>query len=176
MDALLYAPEAFMALESTTTTTVSRSSGPASVGLLLGRIPLGLFFVMAGIAKFYYGLDNFIKVNLPDAMKFLPEHLARGFLNALPFVEIAVGTLLIVGLLTRIAAGIMVLLLLSITIAHSPHLAGVGGGPFNYTLVYIGLALAIMLVGPGWFSIDGLLFRPRRRVIVTDDIERPAGP
>lgn len=165
-----------MAVESTsTTTTVSRSSGPASVGLLLGRIPLGLFFVMAGILKFYYGLDEFIKSSLPDAMKFLPEHLARGFLNALPFVEITIGVLLIVGLLTRIAAGIMALLLLSFTIGKT-HLNGVGGGPFHYNIVYLGLALAIMLVGPGWFSIDGILFRPRRRVVVSDDIERPTGP
>lgn len=164
-----------MAIASTTTTTVSRSSGPASAGLLIGRIPLGLFFIMAGILKFYYGLDNFIKANQPDAMKFLPENLAHGFLNALPFVEIAVGTLLIVGLLTRIAAGIMALLLVGITVGKT-HLAGVGGGPFHYNIVYLGLALAIMLVGPGWFSLDGILFRPRRRLVVTDEIERPTGP
>ena len=165
-----------MAIESTsTTTTVSRSSGPASAGLLIGRIPLGLFFIMAGILKFYYGLDNFIKANLPDAMKFLPENLAHGFLNALPFVEITVATLLIVGLLTRIAAAIMAILLISFTVGKT-HLTGVGGGPFHYNIVYLGLALAIMLVGPGWFSLDGILFRPRRRVVVTDDIERPTGP
>jgi uncharacterized membrane protein YphA (DoxX/SURF4 family) len=165
-----------MAIESTsTTTTVSRSSGPASAGLLIGRVPLGLYFVMAGIHKFYDGVDNFINAILPDAMKFLPEHLARNFLNALPFVEVAVGTLLIFGLLTRVVAGIMALMLLSFTIGKT-HLAGVGGGPFHYNVVYLGLALTIMLVGPGWFSVDGVLFRPRRRVVVTDDIERRPAP
>src|SRR4051794_14330602 len=100
-----------MAIESTsTTTTLNRSTGPTSAGLLLGRIPLGLFFVLAGIHKLYDGMDKFVTANLPDAMKFLPENLARNYLNALPYVEITVGALVVFGLITRVAAAIMALL------------------------------------------------------------------
>jgi putative oxidoreductase len=168
--------ELIMAIESTsTTTTVSRSSGPASAGLLLGRIPLGLFFLLAGIHKLHAGVDGFVSSNMTAAMKFLPENLARGYLQAVPWVEMVVGILLIVGLLTRVVAAIMSLMLISYMMAVT-QLRPAGGGPFHYNLVYLGLALTIMLVGPGWFSVDGVLFRPRRRVVVTDDVERRTGP
>lgn len=169
--------EMVMAIESTsTTTTVNRVSTPTSLGLLLGRIPIGLFFLLAGISKLYYGVDGFITANLPSAMRFLPEHLARNFLNAVPFIEIAVGSLVIVGLITRVAAAVMALLLVIFTVGATTLRPGAAGGPFHYNMVFLGLALVVMLCGPGWMSVDGVLFRPRRRVIVSDEVERGIGP
>ena len=167
-----------MALESSTTTTVIRHSMATSLGLLLARIPLGAYFIFASVMKLRMGVDNFVNAMLPSAMKFLPEHLARMYLSYLPWVELSIGILLILGLLTRVMAAIMTLLLISFTL-HT----GVSGTlspdvklPFHPYLVYLGLALAIMLCGPGWLSLDGLIFRPRRRVIVDEEInQRPAG-
>jgi hypothetical protein len=48
--------------------------------------------------------------------------------------------------------------------------------PFHPNLVFLGTTLAVMLCGPGWISLDGLLFRPRRKVVMTEEInQRPAG-
>ncbi len=168
-----------MALEDRTMTTPAiRQSMATSLGLLFARIPLGAYFILAAAAKLHMGPDNFANAMLPAAMKFLPEHLARMYLTYLPWVELSVGILLIIGLLTRVVATIIVLLLISFTIhtGVSATLAPDAKLPFHPNLVYLGIALALMLCGPGWLSIDGFLFRPRRKVVVTEEInQRPAG-
>jgi uncharacterized membrane protein YphA (DoxX/SURF4 family) len=167
-----------MALESTTTTTVTRYSLATSLGLLCARIPLGAYFIFASVMKLKMGPENFATNILPRATNFIPEHLARPFLTYLPWVELTVGILLIFGLLSRVVATLMVLLLISFTIYTGPSgtLAPDVKLPFHPNLVYLGTALAIMLCGPGWISLDGLLFRPRRKVVIAEEInQRPAG-
>jgi uncharacterized membrane protein YphA (DoxX/SURF4 family) len=169
-----------MALESSTTTTVVRHSMATSLGLLFARVPLGAYFIFASATKLQMGVGNFVNAALPSAGKFLPEHLARPYLSYLPWVELAVGILLIAGLLTRVVAALMVLLLISFTLY-----TGVTGRlspdvklPFHPNLVFLGTALALVLCGPGWLSVDGLIFRPRRHrdVIVTEELnQRPPG-
>jgi uncharacterized membrane protein YphA (DoxX/SURF4 family) len=168
-----------MALESnTTTTTVIRHSMATSLGLLFARIPLGAYFIVAAAMKLHIGLDTFVNATLPSATKFLPEHLARMYLTYLPWVELSVGILLILGLLTRVVATIIALLLISFTLytGVSATLVPDAKLPFHPNLVYLGTALAVMLCGPGWISLDGLIFRPRRKVVVTEEVnQRPAG-
>ena len=175
-----------MAVESSTTTTIIHPSSPASLGLLLARVPLGLYFIVAAIAKFRMekGVAGFVDYSMPMATKYMSENLARHYLNALPYAEIVLGTFLIVGLLTRLSAAIMALLLISFTIAlgwdaAKGQIDPTTRMPFHPNIVYIGTALAIMLCGPGWMSVDGMLFRPRRRWVAppVDDYvnERPAG-
>jgi uncharacterized membrane protein YphA (DoxX/SURF4 family) len=169
-----------MALESdtTTTTTVMRHSMATSIGLLLARIPLGAYFILAAAAKLSMGVGNFVNAMLPSATKFLPEHLARMYLTYLPWVELSVGILLVVGLLTRVAATIIALLLISFTLYTGVTATLVPDAklPFHPNLVYVGTALALALCGPGRLSVDGFLFRPRRKVVVTEEVnQRPAG-
>jgi uncharacterized membrane protein YphA (DoxX/SURF4 family) len=161
-----------MAIESSTTTTVTRASRAASVGLLVARIPLGVYFIMAAAPKLSMGVSTWVEQTLPVAPKWLPTDVLKYFLGALPWVELVVGVLLIIGLLTRVAAGTAALLLISFTIGYtgvSGRLAENVNLPFHPNLVYLGTALAIMLCGPGWMSLDGLIFRPRRRVVVAED-------
>ena len=175
-----------MAVESSTTTTIIHPSSPASLGLLLARVPLGMYFIVAAIQKFRMdkGVAGFVEYSMPLATKYMSENLSRHYLNALPYAEIVLGLFLIAGLLTRFTAAIMALLLISFTIAlgldtAKGHLGPQVSLPFHPNLVYIGTALAIMLCGPGWMSVDGMLFRPRRRWVVPpgDEYvnERPAG-
>ena len=172
-----------MAIESSssTTTTVNRSTHAASAGLLLARLPLGAYFIGAAIQKFTMqgGVSAFVDKNLPDATKFMSEHLARTYLGALPYIELTFGTLIILGLLTRVAASMMSLLLVSFIVGKtglSGHLSETVHLPFQPTLVFLGTALALMLCGPGWISLDGILFRPRRRIMVTEEVERGTSP
>jgi uncharacterized membrane protein YphA (DoxX/SURF4 family) len=177
-----------MAVESSsnTTTTVIHPSAPASIGLLLARVPLGLYFIMAAIGKFKSptGVGGFVEYWMPAATKYMSENLARNYLNALPYAELILGLMLVFGLLTRFTAAIVTLLLISFTVALGKD-AAMGQLdpqtklPFHPNFVYAGTALAIMLCGPGWISVDGILFRPRRRWVAPpgDDYvnERPAG-
>src|SRR4051794_5746314 len=101
-----------MAIESTTTTTVVRPSPAASLGLLLARVPLGLYFILAAVHKFRDGVGSFVDKIMPTATKYMPEQWAHTFLTSLPYVEITVGTLLIVGLLTRVIGAVMSLMLI----------------------------------------------------------------
>jgi uncharacterized membrane protein YphA (DoxX/SURF4 family) len=163
--------------DRTTTMTVTRPSMAASLGMLCARLPLGAYFIVASGMKLKMGVAEFTAKTLPAAEKVLPHHLGEMFLNALPWVELTVGILLIIGLLTRLAAGVMALMLISFTIVY--FTGGLGPDPvrpFHFNIVFLGTALAIMLVGPGWMSLDGLIFRPRRRLVVTEEVnQRPAG-
>jgi uncharacterized membrane protein YphA (DoxX/SURF4 family) len=163
--------------DRTTTMTVTRPSMAASVGMLCARIPIGAFFIVASAMKLKEGVNEFTKSMLPTAQKVLPNQFAEMYLHALPWAELTVGILVIIGLLTRVSAGVMVLLLASFTIVYFyPGGLPKPPGPFHYNFVYLGTALAIMLVGPGWLSLDGLIFRPRRRLVVTEEInQRPPG-
>jgi uncharacterized membrane protein YphA (DoxX/SURF4 family) len=54
-----------------------------------------------------------------EKFELLPEALANAYGTALPWVEIIVGSFLVIGLLSRIAAGLGLLTALSLVIANS---------------------------------------------------------
>jgi putative oxidoreductase len=162
-----------MAIDTATTTTATytRPSPAASVGLLLARLPLGLYFVMAGIDKFTrIGTATFVESNMSKATYFMGENVARNFLTALPYAEIAIGAFLIMGLVTRVVAALAALLLISFVIGTTGAFMMKEAWLLHPNLVFLGLALALMLCGGGWIGVDGLLFRRRRPVVVRDDV------
>jgi uncharacterized membrane protein YphA (DoxX/SURF4 family) len=170
-----------MAIESSTTTTVVQPSSPASIGLLLARVPLGLYFVFAAVSKFAgeKGVSGFVEQAMPMATKFMSDSLSRNYLTTLPYAEFILGVMLIAGLLTRFAATLVALLLVSFTIAVGMpgamgHLGEKVKLPFHPNIVFLGTALALMFCGPGWLSVDRLIFRPRRRITATDEYVDPA--
>jgi uncharacterized membrane protein YphA (DoxX/SURF4 family) len=122
------------------------------------------------------GVSGFVEQSMPMAKKFMSDSLSRNFLTSLPYAELVLGIMLIVGLLTRFTAAFLSLLLISFTIGIGmaatlgqldPHVKL----PFHPNIVYLGTALAIMLCGPGWLSVDRMLFRRRRRVLPDDDLD-----
>lgn len=139
----------------------------ASIGLLAARVPIGAFLMIAGIRKFRSpGVGAFVDSQLSKATAYMPEHLGRMYLNAVPYAEVTLGLLLVIGLLTRFAGLIVTLMLISFTVAvtgirHEQF-------PFSPNVIYIGLTLAILFCAPGRFSVDGFLFRPRRKVTITE--------
>ena len=139
-----------------------------SIGLFVARVPLGALFVVAGVMKFKMPAAKFTEQVMPTATKYMSEHLARMFLNALPFAEIALGALIILGLLTRFAALLTTALLVSIIISVTRF------DPEKYSnFVYTGLSLGLVFLGAGRLSLDGLLFGPRRTVTITEKYEEP---
>ena len=83
------------------------------------RIGLGVVFIISGAGKLPE-LAAFIE-QVEDA-NILPHALAQVYGTALPYVEIVIGALLILGLLSRFAAGIGGLAVLSFIIGNSTRL------------------------------------------------------
>ncbi len=83
------------------------------------RIALGLIFIISGAAKLAEGAAF---VGLVEEANILPHSLARAYGTALPYVEIIIGALLILGLLSRFAAGIGSLAALSFIVGNSTRL------------------------------------------------------
>lgn len=148
------------------------SSAPAAVVLI--RLIVGPVFLSEGIQKFLYpdvnGIGRFAKIGIPS-----PEFTA-------PFVgvvEIVCGTLIIVGLLTRLATIPLILtMLVAILSTKIPILLGTGFWGFSLRNVsYYGFwgmahemrtdwsmllgSIFLLIVGAGSLSLDAFLTRRR---------------
>lgn len=84
------------------------------VGLgLLARVLVGTVWVVAGVLKLPAPEDN---VRVVRAYDLLPEGIVPVVGHGLPVLEILVGLCLLLGLLTRVAAGMSVLLLVAFVV------------------------------------------------------------
>jgi uncharacterized membrane protein YphA (DoxX/SURF4 family) len=136
---------------------ILRSNAPAAT--LLIRLLVGWVFLSEGIQKFLYpdalGVGRFIKIGIPAPQFFAP------FVGV---VEIACGSLLIVGLLTRLAA---IPLLIDITVAivttkipmltKSGFWAAMHEARTDYCML-LG-SLFLIIVGAGSLSLDSRMTR-----------------
>ncbi|WP_373693967.1 MauE/DoxX family redox-associated membrane protein [Parafrankia sp. BMG5.11] len=151
------------------------------------RVGLGILWLAAGA----------LKINDPDGMvrsvrafRILPEALVDPVAYAVPFVEIALGVLLIVGLTVRLAAAISAVLF-AVYIAAIASAAARGlridcgcfsaGGdltseaPTHYTQEIVrdsALLLASLLLArwpAGYLSVDRLLNGPARQPLDDED-------
>jgi thiosulfate dehydrogenase [quinone] large subunit len=121
--------------------------------ILLLRLPLGALFVYAGMMKFMtMGYSNFVRGSAGTIPAYLPRPLGMGYLYAVPFAEVIVGVLLVIGLVTRLSAVATALMLLSFMMAVTGF-KGEHGGP-HPSLFYMCMAIAIALAGAGRYSID----------------------
>jgi putative oxidoreductase len=135
------------------------SKGPAAVVLV--RLMVGAVFLSEGIQKFLYpdqlGAGRFAKIGLPS-----PELLG-------PFVgtfEIVCGTLVLVGLVTRLAA-IPLIAIMAVAIATTkwPMLAERGFWVMAHEArtdwaMFLG-SLFLLIVGAGRWSLDARLANAR---------------
>ena len=125
-----------------------------SVGLLLLRLVMGVAFVFHGWPK----IQNPMEWMGPDAP-------VPAILQALAAVaEFFGGMALIVGLLTRLASlGIMTNMIVALAIVHLPHgdpfVGKPGGHSYELAAVYLACAIVFLILGPGRYSLDALLFR-----------------
>jgi uncharacterized membrane protein YphA (DoxX/SURF4 family) len=133
------------------------SPASGSLGLLLARLPLGVYFAWAGVNKIAGGVAKFVDKQSGQVPDWMPEQLGQAYLYALPFAEVLVGAI-VVGLLGRIAGLLAALMLVSFMIAATGLKSG-GGAPFHYNLVFLGTALMLLFTGPGAYSVDARLGR-----------------
>lgn len=135
---------------------------PANAPLAALRAGLGLYFVLAGLAKargeLTNGFGSFRSSESFLALQpaWLPDLCATPFGLALPWVEIVVGLTLAAGLFTRISALLTAAMLLSFTIALV-GIAGISGGspgPFHPNFLLLAASAIFIAKGPVAFSLD----------------------
>ena len=121
-------------------------------GAFLTRLTLGVVLLAHGLLKVMVftipgTVDFFASLNLP-----FPELMAYATI----FGEIAGGTALILGVLTRLAAILSAPLLLGATWAHMDNgwvFSNEGGG-WEFPAVLVALSFIVFLQGAGAFALD----------------------
>ncbi len=124
-----------------------------SLALLLVRVIVGIAFLFHGWGK------------IQAPFSWMPaEASVPGFLQFLAAVsEFGGGIALILGLLTPVA-----MFGLAVTMAVATHMHAIvrgdpfvsqGGPSYELALVYFGISLMFLAIGPGKYSIDAKLFK-----------------
>jgi uncharacterized membrane protein YphA (DoxX/SURF4 family) len=139
-----------------------QSESSKGLGLLAARLPLGVVFVLAGVEKFRSvgGIAQYVRDHVGALPACVPPETAERFLTAVPYAQLALGTLLAVGLLTRISGLLAALLSLAFVTTAGfvntdyPEATKLFPEPTRYLF----LSLVTFFAGPGMFSIDRLLF------------------
>lgn len=138
------------------------SEAAKALGILIPRVAMGYLMTMAGFIKLHdFGLTKFVDSSIGLVPEWFGHEMGRAYLYTLPFVEAAVGLLLIVGLLTRWAAFVNVLLLGSIIYAMKDvkEFAPISSqGALHFNVIYLSIAIFFWLNGGGKISVDQKIF------------------
>jgi putative oxidoreductase len=129
-----------------------------SIGLLALRLAMGTAFIFHGWPKIQHPLDW---MGAAAAVPAVFQALAA-------VAEFFGGMALIVGLLTRPALlGIMTNMIVALAIVHLPNgdpfVGKSGERSFELAAVYLACAVLFLILGPGRYSLDALLFHISRR-------------
>jgi putative oxidoreductase len=136
-------------------TTISANAGAA---LLVLRVTLGIIMLAHGYQKlFVYGFGG---ITQGFAQMGVPMPGITGPLVTL--LEFFGGIALIIGLLTRLAAlGFVIDMLGAFALVHIKNGFFMPTG-FEFVLMLLGASIAVMLGGPGDFSVDAMIAGRRR--------------
>ena len=113
------------------------------------RAALGVIFIAHSLGKFDPGFQGFLtNIGIPTEMQLL-----------LALAELVPGILLIIGVLTRISASILSMVMLGAIfhVKHAEKLTGQGG--YELDLILLASCLATIVAGPGRVSISHIAKR-----------------
>ena len=85
------------------------------IAYALLRLTLGIVFLFAGIGKLMGGLGHFVGTMNQQFSGKLPAAIVMPFAYVLPFGEVTVGALIVLGLFTRVGLTLSGLLLIGLT-------------------------------------------------------------
>ncbi len=131
-----------------------RNRSNRDAGILVLRLGFGIMFMFHGFPKIMGGTDEWEKAGTEMhslGINFLP--VFWGFMSA--FAEFVGGTLLILGLFTRLFA---VLMFINMVVAAASHLTKdpallASAHPIEDAIVF----LSLIIMGPGRYSLDGMI-------------------
>ena len=111
------------------------------------RSALGVIFILHGISKFNPGFaENLPNMGLPAEMQ-IPIALA----------ELIPGILLIIGVLSRLSASLISIIMLGAIFMVKGASSITGKGGVELDLILLASALVIMIVGPGRISLAQII-------------------
>jgi len=135
--------------------------------MLFARVPLGISLAHTGFRKIHdVGVQNWVSENLDKVPNYMPQGFGNLYLHAVPYAEVALGALLVLGLLSRVSGLLTAAMLVSFAMATHQLVDTTATLPFSTPLIYACFALVVMFAGPGKLSVDALLF-PTRRAAAT---------
>ena len=129
----------------------------SNLGLLLARIPLGLYFALAGYAHFK--TESFATQYVAALPNWMPPEAGKGYSTVLPFLEMAVGALLLLGLTVRVG-GLLATVITGVVIAAAGFKLYPDAG--HQMLIIFGLSILMLCLGGGKFTLDNFLFNRKK--------------
>ncbi len=123
--------------------------GDGLYGPLIMRSVLGAYFIISGLRL----LDD-IPGFIAEVQRFgiLPNRLAAIYAILLPYFQIGVGGLLVIGFWTTFASLVTSLMLVSFIVAIGVFPTKFG--PFNKDFILLAASLSLLYTGAGAFSLD----------------------
>lgn len=130
---------------------MNQQLGAAHYGPMIIRLTLGAYFILAGMGKF-----NLLAAFVDQVRSFgvLPGNIAAVYGILLPYVEVTVGAMLVLGLWTTLSGVLAGMMIISFVLAF-----GVFPGShdiFNKDLILLAAACSLLYSGPGAFSVDNI--------------------
>src|SRR6202521_1133065 len=139
------------------TTTLSPQ---LNLALLVLRIASALAFLFHGSAILFGAFGG---PGPPGFAGFMHIPLIMGYLVGL--AQLAGGLAMLTGVLIRVGAVCLIIVMLgAIFLVHLPHGFDIGHGGIEYALTQLLVAFAILLTGPGAYSLAGSLPASLRRL------------
>lgn len=146
---------------------MSNAGAAAGLVLLLNRLALGGYFMLAGVDKVKGGLDKWMTSYKGMLPEWLPTAVGVPYGWFIPFGEIVFGALLIVGLFSRTSALVVTGMIGSFTVAlWQANQLFAGPGPFHTNIILITLGLMLAMAGSGRFSVDAFVFGWKSRPVM----------
>lgn len=118
---------------------------------LLIRLTLGAYFILAGLGKLEV-LAAFIEQ--VKSFGVLPANVSSLYATLLPYIEVGIGSLMILGLWTTLTGLFSVFLILSFVFAFG-FFPG-GHDIFNKDIILCAAACSLLFSGPGVYALDNI--------------------
>jgi uncharacterized membrane protein YphA (DoxX/SURF4 family) len=133
-----------------------------NLGILVARLALGASLLMAGYAHFSGagGIKAFANSNVGNLPRWMPGEAAAGYSQVLPFVEMAAGGMLVLGLTTRVGGVLAAVVYGVVLSARGIHLHP---HPEEHLPVYLAVAFLLLCLGGGKLTVDGVLFQKKKK-------------
>ena len=111
------------------------------------RSAIGIIFIVHGIGKFNPGFTNFLtNIGIPPEMQ-IPIALA----------ELVPGILLVFGVLSRLSASLLCIIMLGAIFHVKGAQSLTGDGGVELDLILLASSLVIMIAGPGRISLSHII-------------------
>ena len=116
------------------------------------RVTLGVIFLTTGIVKFMSGIGNFVAGLHQEFTGKLPLVIVTPFAYGLPFVEVTIGALLVLGLFNEVALVIAGWLVMVLTFGKTVvNDAATVAGNLSYVLI---IFVLLWLADSNGYSLD----------------------